>query len=207
VAVHLTGGQPSYAILPNQAYDHIAPPDGPEGMALLYHGSLALRQPGSRAALAAIRTRCAAPVFLDVNLRSPWWDTRRVAGLLDGARWCKLNHQELQVLAGPGNPLAAARRLIERHPIERLFVTLGTAGALSLGRAGDCKHISPAGGVAVVDTVGAGDAFAAVLIAGLLRGWPLASTLERAQALASAICGLRGALPREPRFYPQWDLG
>ncbi len=207
VAVHLTNGQPSYAILPDQAYDHIAPPDGPEGIALVYHGSLALRQPRSRAALSSIRARCSTPVFLDVNLRNPWWEANRIAGLLEGARWCKLNDQELQALAGPGDPLAAARRLIDRHDIERLFVTLGEAGALALGAEGDCEHITPAGGVAVVDTVGAGDAFAAVLIAGLLRDWPIATTLERAQALASAVCGLRGALPRERRFYPQLNLG
>jgi fructokinase len=53
----------------------------------------------------------------------------------------------------------------------------------------------------VVDTVGAGDAFAATLIAGLRGSWPVPVTLRCAQQLASRICGLRGAVAHEPGFY------
>ena len=77
----------------------------------------------------------------------------------------------------------------------------GAAGALALGADGTCERVAPPSDVAVVDTVGAGDAFAAVLIAGILKGWSIALTLERAQQLASTVCGLRGALPREVLFY------
>lgn len=201
VEVTLAAGQPSYAILPEQAYDHVELPDELAGIALIYHGSLALRGPASREALAAIRARCAAPVFVDVNLRNPWWDTQTISHLLDGARWCKLNDIELASLSGPGEPAQAARRLIDRHGLDQVFVTLGAAGALALGAEGSCERVAPPGEVDVVDTVGAGDAFASVLIAGMLHGWPIPVTLERAQTLASAVCGLRGALPREPAFY------
>lgn len=204
VEISLTAGQPSYAILPDQAYDYILPPDGLAGIGLIYHGSLALRQPASREALAGIRARSPAPVFMDVNLRDPWWDAGTLAGLLDGLRWCKLNEDELATLAGPGEPADAARRLIDRHGLEQVFVTLGTAGALALGADGACERVTPAGDIAVVDTVGAGDAFAAVLIAGRLQGWPIPVTLVRGQQLASAVCGLRGALPRERRFYQEF---
>lgn len=201
VAIRLTDGQPSYAILADQAYDYITPPDRLDGIALVYHGSLALRRPASQAALRAIRACCAAPVFVDVNLRNPWWDAKTVQHLLDAARWCKLNDIELASLAGPADPAVAARRLIDRHDLDQVFVTLGAAGALALGADGTCERIAAPGDVAVVDTVGAGDAFAAVLIAGILKGWPIAVTLKRAQQLASAVCGLRGALPREVLFY------
>ena len=205
VAITLADGQPSYEILPDQAYDHIAPPAAePQGVALVYHGSLALRQQASRRALDEIRTRCAAPVFVDVNLRDPWWDAQTVARLLDGARWCKLNDHELTTLAGPGEPVDAARRLVARHGLEQVFVTLGAAGAVALGTDGDFESVAPARDITVVDTVGAGDAFASTLIAGLLNGWPVAVTLQRAQQLASAICGLRGALAREPAFYREF---
>jgi len=203
VEVSLAAGQPSYAILPDQAYDYIQAPDRLAGIGLIYHGSLALRRPASRAALVAIRAGSPAALFMDVNLRTPWWDAGTLAGLLDGARWCKLNDNELAALAGPGEPETAARRLIDRHGLNRVFVTLGAAGALTLGADGSCERIAPAGGVVVVDTVGAGDAFAGVLIAGILQGWPVPVTLVRAQQLASAVCGVRGALPRERRFYQQ----
>jgi fructokinase len=39
------------------------------------------------------------------------------------------------------------------------------------------------------------------MILGLLRGWPLQSALDRAQAFASAIVGRRGATVRDPAFY------
>jgi len=201
VAIRLTDGQPSYAILADQAYDYITPPDRLDGIALVYHGSLALRRPASQVALRAIRACCAAPVFVDVNLRNPWWDAKTVQHLLDAARWCKLNDIELASLAGRADPAVAARRLIDRHDLDQVFVTLGAAGALALGADGTCERIAAPGDVAVVDTVGAGDAFAAVLIAGILKGWPIAVTLEQAQQLASAVCGLRGALPREVLFY------
>ena len=201
VAVTLQASQPSYEILPEQAYDHIAPPAGSPPAALVYHGTLALRAAPARRALDHICAHAGAPVFVDVNLRDPWWDGATVAGLLDGARWCKLNDHELATLAGPGEPLDAARRLIARHGLQQVFVTLGAAGAIAVGADGGFESVTPAHDTTVVDTVGAGDAFASVLIAGMIQGWPVPLTLQRAQQLASAVCGLRGALARDRAFY------
>ena len=59
VGIELDGAEPTYTIHPNQAYDHIDPTAaidalGDERPALLYHGSLALRQPVSRGALSRL---------------------------------------------------------------------------------------------------------------------------------------------------------
>jgi len=63
----------------------------------------------------------------------------------------------------------------------------------------------------VIDTVGAGDAFAAVFIGGMLLGWPTYLTMSRANTFAAAICGIRGAIPDKPDFYDpflrDWGLG
>jgi fructokinase len=201
VVVTLEGSQPSYEILPDQAYDHVAPTAGSPSVALVYHGTLALRQPDSRRALDRICASSGAPVFVDVNLRDPWWTEGAVGELLDAARWCKVNDHELAALAGPGDPLAAARRLVADHDLAQVFVTLGAAGAFSLTADGQLANVAPDAKDAVVDTVGAGDAFAAVLIAGLLNAWPLPVTLQRAQQLASAVCGRRGAVPSEQALY------
>jgi len=56
-----------------------------------------------------------------------------------------------------------------------------------------------------VDTVGAGDAFSAMLLAALLRDqdWPQALSL--ANGMAAAMCGERGPVPAElDRFYAPW---
>jgi len=201
VVVTLEGGQPSYEILPDQAYDHVAPAAGAPPVALVYHGTLALRQRDSRRALDHIFAHCGAPVFVDVNLRDPWWNEGSVGELLDMARWCKVNDHELATLAGPGEPVAAARRLIADHDLAQVFVTLGAAGAFSLTADGLLANVAPDRRAPVVDAVGAGDAFAAVLIAGLLDGWPLPLTLDRAQQLATAVCGQRGAVPTGPDLY------
>jgi fructokinase len=49
-----------------------------DGIAPVNHGGLALRRPASQAVLRAIRACGAAPVFVDVNLRNPWWDAKAV---------------------------------------------------------------------------------------------------------------------------------
>lgn len=58
--------------------------------------------------------------------------------------------------------------------------------------------------VRFVDTVGAGDAFASIVLAGRLLGWPPPLSLSRANEFAAAICGVRGALPVGNDFYLDW---
>jgi sucrose-phosphate synthase len=45
----------------------------------------------------------------------------------------------------------------------------------------------------LIDTVGAGDAFSAVVCLGLLQEWDHQVTLDRAAAFAADVCGIRGA--------------
>jgi len=52
-----------------------------------------------------------------------------------------------------------------------------------------------------VDSVGAGDAFAAVMVYGALARWPAERTLQRANELALSICTVPGALPDGAEFY------
>ncbi|WP_462322915.1 PfkB family carbohydrate kinase [Halochromatium sp.] len=204
VQVLLAGGEPSYEILPDRAYDHIdaaALPPLPE-RALLYHGSLALRQSVSADALRMLRGRLSPAVFLDVNLRDPWWQKDTLIELLNGATWVKLNADELALLAPEAEDVEArAQRLRERYELETVFATLGAEGAFAVAADGAVSRVAPAGDIQMVDAVGAGDGFASVLILGLIRHWPLPQTLERAQTFASAIVGLRGATVRDPGFY------
>ena len=70
-------------------------------------------------------------------------------------------------------------------------VTLGAAGAVLLDR--DGLVYSPAGDVRVVDTLGAGDAFIARLLHGLINHEPPRQLLPAATAYASAACASYGA--------------
>lgn len=197
VQVSIEDGEPSYEIVRPAAWDAIEAPPDPPRCALLYHGSLALRSEQSRQTWQALRQAGPAIVFVDVNLRPPWWERERVLQDLRGAHWVKLNRDELEQLA----PGAAAESFMASLGLRGLLLTEGSGGARLLTADGAEFVTQPAGDVEVVDTVGAGDALASVMILGLLRGWPLQSALDRAQAFASAIVGRRGATVRDPEFY------
>jgi fructokinase len=122
-----------------------------------------------------------------------------------------LNVDELACLCPEEDNLEArARFLLTSYELEWLVVTLGSAGAQAFMAAADTLSVAPAQSTPVADTVGAGDAFASVLLLGLLRDWPMQQTLQRAQAFASAIVGVRGATVSDTGFYQQicadWGL-
>lgn len=219
VQVSLPGGQPSYEIVPGQAYDFIDRTQALAALkgrtaALLYFGTLITRNPASRSALEALRDRSGLPCFVDLNLRAPWWNEDMLQQALSSAHWLKLNDEELALVSGrrlPDRPALAeaARELIERHGIALVIVTRGARGALAVGAHHELE--APAATVTnLTDTVGAGDAFSAVTILGLLQGWPLDATLQRAGAFAASVCALRGATTTDHDFYhrhlEQWNI-
>ena len=208
VRIELIDGEPRFEILPDQAYDFIYLADVPalERPAFLYHGSLALRRPlngqNSRTTLETLARHFEMPVFLDVNLRPPWWAAADVLLWTGLADWVKLNQNELEQLApGQGDLLTRARQFLAQYGLQQLVLTRGEAGAMVLNASGQSQSVKPSAATQVVDTVGAGDAFTSVFLLGQLRGWPLATTLERAQAFASAIVGVRGATVSDRAFY------
>lgn len=207
VHVRFDRGEPEFDVPPDQAWDHLeAHPaltavDG-QRAALLCHGSLVARAEPSRSALAAVRERAALPVFVDVNLRDPFWTEAGTGGLLAGARWVKLNERELRLLEGSASESVelAAARLRARYALDQVWVTRGAAGAVVAGINGVAagRHAAE---LAVVDTVGAGDAFSAVVVAGLRWGWSERRTLAAAVDLAARVCTLRGATSTDSRLY------
>jgi fructokinase len=212
VSVSLDGGEPSYDIVPDSAYDFILSGNLPVAApGLIYHGSLALRNAVSRGALARLKSQAQARVFVDVNLRSPWWQRDGILEMLQEADWVKLNRDELELL-GHGGPdeIASAERLCAENGLQGLVLTRGSAGALAMERGKGPVEVRPAPVAKIVDAVGAGDAFASILILGLRLGWPMTTTLERAQELASALVQRRGATVSEVGFYrtfaERWGL-
>lgn len=204
VQVSIERGEPSYLIVPEQAYDFIAAEELPFGKTngLLYHGTLALRHQISRKALTQLKRRHQGQVFMDVNLREPWWRKDEVLALVRAADWVKLNHHELAALTAECSDLKSVMQdFLEEYHLRGLVVTRGEQGAIALSETGDLVEVAPAQSLRVVDTVGAGDAFASVLLLGIYLGWPLAQIMERAQAFASALVQCRGATVRDPDFY------
>jgi fructokinase len=197
VRISLEGGEPIFDIEDPSAWDAIAAEPRPPACTLFYHGTLAMRGPSARAATDIMRIARPHIIFLDVNLRPPWWQRQRVEGLLDRAHWVKLNGAELAELHGQSD----AASFLRAHALEGLVLTHGADGAEIITADSGGAVARPAADVTVVDTVGAGDAFASVIILGLIQGWPLPLTAERAQDFATAIVGNRGATVSDPDFY------
>lgn len=211
VRVIIDHDEPRYEILANQAYDFIAMPQLEVQCSVIYHGTLALRSLVSQQTLQALTAHHQGKVFIDVNLRPPWWDIASVNRWLDRADWVKLNHDELSLLLPTSNTLPAAMRLfLAKHELDVLVVTCGSRGALALNKTGDFIDVAPNSNLAIVDTVGAGDAFSAVLLLGLQLGWSLPLTMERAQSFASAIVTQTGGTVQNVNFYrpflTAWNL-
>jgi fructokinase len=211
VQVELEEGQPQFTILPNQAYDFI---DSDAALAalkgqicsLLYHGTL-IGRGVSYAAVQALR-QIVSSIFVDLNLRAPWWDMETVHTLLNGARWVKMNEDELAVMVQPiehseESLETMAHTLCLEAGWELLALTLGAQGAWLLNAErtyrGQAVILD-----AIVDTVGAGDAFSAVTILGLHRGWALETMLNRALDFAAALCQIQGASPLDPDLYASY---
>ncbi|MCX7098784.1 MAG: carbohydrate kinase [Methylococcales bacterium] len=204
VKVSFVHDEPHYEILADQAYDFIDAKQLPQtdNYSIIYHGTLALRNPVSKQALDDLLAHHQGKVFIDVNLRAPWWQQEQVHQWLARANWVKLNHEELLLLTPPDDSLRdRMAHLLARHGLECLVVTCGSSGAIALNKDGEFIEVSPEPGLSVVDTVGAGDAFAAVLLLGMEKGWPLAVLMERAQSFASALVGQRGATVQNVDFY------
>ncbi len=213
VDIEFNNGEPQYTIVEQRAYDHINAallPPLPDNM-LLYHGSLALRNKVSRDALLKLKAQHGGTVFMDVNLRDPWWDRKFVLDLANDANWVKINEDELNCLgSGEGTIESQAQKFIDTHTLKGLVVTLGEKGAIALTDDGVVAKVAPSQTLDVVDTVGAGDAFTSVLILGISYGWSLDLIMERAQGFASLIVGQQGATVHDQDFYQamiqDWSL-
>ncbi|WP_216900137.1 carbohydrate kinase [Synechococcus sp. CCY 9618] len=216
VSVRIENGEPHYDIVAGSAYDFIQSADLPQASStgILYHGSLALRHSCSASALEALKADHQGTIFLDVNLRNPWWSKPTILSLVDDADHVKLNEAELALLgpdlpddADDGRLTAAMEAFVSSHGLTTLILTLGARGAM-LWSEGQVFRVDPVPDTAVVDTVGAGDAFASAMLLGLSCRWPLPVSLEHAGDFAAALVSRRGATINEPavyqRFLKQW---
>jgi fructokinase len=223
VTVERKGQGHRFHILPRQAYDFIDAGAAVASLAgveagIVYFGTLAQREKGSRAALAAVLEATPGKRYLDLNLRTGQYEESTVTRALTAADIVKVNEEELQALfqwyfqIGPDeSPLAteevhaACRALMDRFALETLIVTLGHRGSVVFCADGSliANRDNPAPPF-VIDTVGAGDAFSAIFLLGRTRGWPLELTLARANEFAGAICAVSGAVPRDLNFYDKW---
>ena len=199
-------GIPRYAIRDNVAWDALPwtvdlSRLAAEADAVCY-GTLAQRHSLTRATVRSFleATRPSCVTVLDLNLRQTYYSSELVRGLLGRSRILKLNEEELLEIArlfsisGTETDLLVSLRDI--FSLELIALTKGKKGSRLLGRDGDSVH--PGFPVDVADTVGAGDAFTAALVMGLLKHKNLDEINARANRVASFVCSHPGAWPELP---------
>ena len=126
--------------------------------------------------------------------------------LLPDANWVKLNEAELAILCleAPGLEHAMLA-FCAQFDLEMLVVTCGAKGAVACDRQQHFVTVQPPASNTVVDTVGVADAFAALLLLGLNKQWPLDATLERAQEFACVFVGRCGTTVAHRDFYSAFN--
>ena len=196
-------GKPRYVIHENVAWDFI-----PAGSALLElaaradavcFGSLCQRSKASRETirrfLRATRPDCLR-VF-DINFRQSYYSAGVVKESLQSASVLKLNEEELPVIAQLLEGVHPAELLEAFNAsLDLIALTKGSEGSVLI--TSELSSIQPGAEVEVADTVGAGDAFTAALVMGLLRGDDLDKINASAGRLAGYVCSQRGATPEVP---------
>jgi len=173
-----------------------------EGSAAVHIGSLGLvLAPGGQHVLRLAESVCRrgdVVISYDPNVRpSVTPDRHEVAATVEraaaSAHIVKMSDEDLAFLFPGTTPAQLAARLIgDGRPTRLLVVTKGRAGAEVATRR--ARLSVPAVPVVVVDTVGAGDAFTAALLAGLadsglLSPEALATRVPREQDALRAIVG------------------
>lgn len=144
--------------------------------------------------------------ILDINLRPPFWNEGIVLRSLELANVLKLNDSELAIVAdilglsGAADELLV--QLIDRYSLQLVALTRGADGAVLRSALGQQSDL-PGEPTAVADTVGAGDAFTAVLAIGMLRGLPLEMINVWGNRVASYVCSQPGATPHLPDYLHQ----
>jgi fructokinase len=173
-------------------------PDLPAAVQAVVLGGISLAPDPCGAAFAALAANEAGrrAVVLDANIRpaciaDPAAHRARLRRIMAGAALVKLSDEDAGWLYGPGTPEGwAAAALADGAGM--VAVTRGAGGAMLMSRGAAVARAAPA--VTVADTVGAGDAFLAALLDGLMRRGGVAGADPGAMAAALAEGVAAGAL-------------
>jgi fructokinase len=197
-------GDASYVFASDTAWDHLAWEPSLGDLAAragaICFGTLGQRAEESRQTIRRFLTAAEQAVrVFDVNLRQAFYSPELIRESLALANVLKLNDDELPVVAAAcgvtvDDSVSAVREVAERHGLRLAALTRGAAGSVLV--ADGVVSTRPAEARTIVDTVGAGDAFTAAVVMGLLGGRPLETMHDHAARLAAFVCGHRGATPR-----------
>jgi len=202
-------GIPDFTIHTDVAWDYIpwndSLPDLAKRSDAICFGSLAQRMEISRKTILnfILHSKKECLKIFDVNLRQSFYNKEIIEESLKISDVFKLNDDELPVISKifdlNGSEHEILSKILNKFNLKLIALTKGSKGSVLYTKDMISTLNSPE--VKVVDTVGAGDAFTAVLVMGLLKGLPLKEIHNYASEIAAFVCTKKGATPKLPVKY------
>ena len=194
-------GKPSYLIQEEVAWDYIPTTTLMRELAFksaaVCFGTAAQRSQLSRMTIqtfVGLMEQDSIRVF-DINLRQNFYSQDVIETSLSLANVLKLNVNELSVvkklLRLNGDEKKILNELSRKYSLNLIALTRGREGSILFAEGKTSNHEGHK--INVEDTVGAGDAFVAGLVTGMLRGYELDDLHNKANRVASYICSKHGA--------------
>lgn len=202
---------PVYNIKKNVAYDFIELSEKEKQQiikksAMIYYGTLSQRNIVSRNTVQSLLTDKTIN-FCDLNLRQQFYNKDLIEASLQKCDILKINEDELKIIS----QLFFSRisifkidvmKLINLFNLNLVAVTRGEKGAKIFSRNESFSFIPKQS--TIVDTVGAGDAYAAVLAFGIMNNINIRKINRIAVSFASEVCKTEGALLHEKDIYEKY---
>ena len=162
---------------------------------IIVYGSLACREAVTHDTLLNLLDETSALKVFDVNLRHPHYTLATIETLAARANVIKMNEEEADLLIGgsKGDLRSKITEFRNKYHTKTICVTCGEKGAMIWHDFEFFEH--PGFSVDVADTVGAGDAFLATFITGLIENHAIPKLLLNACAIGAFVASKRGANP------------
>ncbi len=200
-------GSPAYIIHENRSWDFFTFESVHQQIAqqadAICFGSLAQRNVISGSAILKFiqSTRKDCLKIFDINLRQNYYTRDTIFKLIGLSDILKLNHEELDIVRtmflNAENETDNLEELIALFDLKLIVLTKGKDGSrIFIGKTNDSVYRSKP--VEVLDSVGAGDSFSAVVALGYLKGLSLDKINRCASRVAAFVCSQKGATPKIP---------
>lgn len=198
---------PKYIIRDNAAWDYLEATqlalESIGNADAICFGSLSQRSTPACGAINSLLQ--AAPknslVVFDINLRQTFFTPATLEKSLQLANILKLNADEMMHLSRlfkiNGTHEQKISWLTKTYDLHTVALTLGSEGSMLYHR-GDWST-EPAKKIDIMDTIGAGDAFTAALVMGLLQGLKPNICHQFATEVSGYVCSQPGGMPPYPQ--------
>ncbi len=204
-------GSHSFSIIENTAYDQMELKGWLKDLCnsrpeMVYFGTLTQRTLPGQSMIKAVLDRLPPDTqkFCDINLRPGCWTLPVVDQSVANADILKLSHEELDVLVPDKNHSLEARcaTLLKKPGPKQIILTRGEKGSIWVSSKGIIHARTDENkSLKIADTVGAGDAYAAMAAAAQLSGIGDEQAMTMAHEFAAGICEIQGAIPQDSAFY------